>query len=222
MKWSGLLVVVCLACVVATSALAQGGLANEDYFGDAPPTFALGLRLGFHDISGIPFRGETFFPEEINFDTDMGYGASIEYWFSPALSIELVFDHVKIEDTYGEAYTVDLGLNNWAVSAKYTFRPYARLRPYVLAGLDLFMADISYAMFNPLVTGDVDTTWGWHAGGGLEFRFTDNLGLFAEVRYRSGQTDVDTTVWYSTVPWATTNEIEYDGFVGTIGVKVYW
>lgn len=222
MKWSGLLVVVCLACMVATSAFALGGLAGEDYFGEEPPTFAFGLRLGFHDISGIPFRADTIFPEELNFDTDVGYGASLEYWFAPSMSIELAFDHVKIEDTYGDADTVDIGVDDWALSFKYTFRPDARLRPYVLAGLDVFTGDISYTAPEPFITGDVDMTWGWHAGGGLEFRFTDNLGLFIEVRYRSGQTDIDTTVWFPTVPWASSNELEYDGFVGVVGAKVYW
>jgi opacity protein-like surface antigen len=68
----------------------------------------------------------------------------------------------------------------------------------------------------------VDSAWGWHVGGGAEYRFTDNLGLFAEVRYRSGSSDIDTTVWTTTTAWSSTNEVEYDGFVGTIGLKVYW
>jgi opacity protein-like surface antigen len=222
MKWSGLLVVVILTVATVASAYAQGGLTNEEYFGDQAPKFAFGLRMGFHDISGIPYRGETYFPEALDFDTDVGYGASLEYWFTPTWSIELVFDHVKIEDTYGDAETVDLGLNDWAVSAKYTLRPMARLRPFVLAGIDVFTADVGYSIPEPWVTGDVDSTWGWHIGGGVEYRFTDNLGLFVEVRYRDGQTNVDTTVWYPTVPWSSTNEIDYGGFVGVIGVKVYW
>ena len=222
MKGSAVVLFISLVCMLLASAVATAGVMGQAYLGEEPPRFAFGFRASVHDIAGIPFKGDTFFPEELNFDTDIGYGFSAEYWLSPSLSLELAFDHVKIEDTYGEAETVNLGIDDWAVSVKYTFSPNARLRPYVLAGFDIFLPDIDYFIPGPWITGDVDSTWGWHLGGGAEYRFTDNLGIFAELRYRSGQTDVDTTMWYPSGAWSSTNEVEYDGFVGTIGLKIYW
>jgi len=221
MRLTGLLVVVGLAWMAATLP-AQGAVTGVVYFGEESPRFAFSVRLSGVDISGIPYRGETYFPEELDFDMDLGYGAAAEYYITPSLSLELAFDQVVNEDTYGDADTVDLSIKDWAVSFKYTFVPERRLRPYVLGGIDWFDTSINYSYPESLVSGDVDSAWGWHVGGGAEFRFTDDVGLFAEVRYRVGSTDVDTTVWYPTGAWSSRNEIEYDGFMGTVGVKLYW
>jgi opacity protein-like surface antigen len=102
--------------------------------------------------------------------------------------------------------------------------PNARLRPYVLGGLDAFMSSLNFGGTGIVLTnGDVDGTWGWHIGGGAEYRFTDNLGFFAEIRYRSADTDIEVTQWFSGIPALTTKDpLSYDGFVGTIGIKIYW
>jgi len=221
MRLTGLLVVVGLAWMAATLP-AQGAVTGAVYFGEESPRFAFSLRLSGVDISGIPFRAGTYFPEELDFDRDLGYGGAAEYYITPALSLELAFDQVLNEDTYGGAQSVDLSIKDWAVSVKYTFLPTHRLRPYVLGGIDWFDTSIDYSQPSALVTGSVDSAWGWHMGGGAEFRFTDDVGLFAEVRYRVGSTDVDTTVWYPTGAWSSRNEIEYDGLMGTVGVKLYW
>jgi opacity protein-like surface antigen len=240
MKGSVILFVLGLVCVPLLPALPADDEGGEVYFGNIPPKFAIAIRASVHDISGIPFRGETYFPEALNFDTDWGYGFSAEYWFSPSISLELAFDHVKTEDTYAgfkaAGYappltgldSVDLGLDDWALSFKYTFASKARLRPYVLAGLDVFLASVDYSIpigslyLSQGVTGNVDNAWGWHVGAGTEWRFTDNFGLFAEVRYRSGSSDIHTTVWALDWTWPSTNQVEYDGFVGTLGLKLYW
>ena len=106
MRWTGLLLVVGLAWLAMAPAYAQDGAAGEVYLGGEVPKFALSLRLSAVDISGIPFRGETYFPEELDFDVDLGYGAAAEYYFRPSLSLELAFDQVMTEDTYGDADTV--------------------------------------------------------------------------------------------------------------------
>lgn len=224
MKRSAVGLFVALACMLLASAPSQGAVTGEVYLGDQAPRFAFGFRWSWHQIGGITASAGSYFGEDLGFDTDMGYGLSAEYWFTPAISIELAFDHVKIEDTYGAAKTVDLGIDQWGLSLKYTFLPNARLRPYVLGGVDVFFTSMAFGGTGTLlVTGDVDSAWGWHAGAGAEYLFTDNLGVFAEVRYRSGDTDVDVTQWFSAVPAVTTTDpIEYDGIVGTIGLKVYW
>lgn len=224
MKGSAVVLVVGLACLLSASASAAGDLTGEVYFGDVPPKFAVGFRLTGHEIGGINANAGSYFGGDLGFDRDFGYGFSVEYWITPSLSVELAFDHVKIEDTYGAARTVDLGIDDWGLSAKWTFMPNARLRPYVLGGFDAFMTDIDFSGTGTLlVTGDVDNTWGWHLGAGAEYRFTDNLGCFAEIRYRAGDTDVDVTQWFSAIPAVTTtDQVEYDGFMAAIGVKVYW
>ncbi len=224
MKGSAVVLFVGLICALLASGPARGDVMGQAYFGEGPPKFAIGLRLGWHTIDGIDASAGSYFGEDLGFDTDYGYGFSAEYWISPAISLELAFDHVKIEDTYGAAKTVALGIDDWQVSVKYTFMPNARLRPYVLGGLDVFLTDIDFGGTGVLlVNGDVDNSWGWHIGGGAEYRFTDSLGLFAEVRYRAGDTDVDVTQWFSGIPALTTTDpVAYDGFVGTIGLKIYW
>jgi len=224
MKGSALVLFIGLVSVLLSSAPAQGEVFGQAYLGDETPKFAIGARVSWHTIDGIDASPGSVFGEDLGFDTDMGYGLSFEYWFSPRISLELAFDHVKIEDTYGAARTTDLGLDDWQLSVKYTFLPNARLRPYVLGGVDIFLADIDLSGTGTvLVNGDVDNAWGFHVGGGAEYRFTDNLGIFAEVRYRMGETDVDVTQWFSGIPaLTTTDEIKYDGLIGTIGLKIYW
>jgi len=224
MRRNAVVLFVGLACVLLASASAPGALTRLEYFGDEPPSFAVGVRGSWHSIDGINAGAGSYFGEDIGFDTDFGYGFSAEYWFTPSLSLELALDHVKIEDTYGDARRVDMSVDDWALSAKYTFMPSARLRPYVLAGVDVFFSNMDFeGTGDLLVNADVDGAWGWHFGGGAEFFFTDNLGIFAEVRYRSGDTDVDVTQWFSGTPALTTTDpVEYDGIVATIGLKVYW
>ena len=225
MKGSAVVVFVGLACALLASAPASGALTGEAYFGDQPPQFAFGIRGSWHNIDGITASSGSYFGGNLGFDTDFGYGLSAEYWLTPSLSLELAFDHVKIEDTFGANRTVALGLNDWALSAKLTLPAGTRLRPYVFAGGDWFTSSLNLGGTGTLlVNGDVNSTWGWHVGGGLEYRFTDNLGLFAEVRYRNAEeTDIEVTQWFSGIPAATSKDtVEYDGLVATIGIKIYW
>ena len=224
MRRSAVVLFAGLACVLLAAPAARGDVTGEVYFGDQPPELAFAFRGSLHTMDGIDTGAGSYFTEDLGFDTDFGYGFSLEYWIIPSVSLELSFDHVKIEDTFGAARNVALGINDWAVSAKYTFMPNARLRPYVLAGLDAFTSSVNFGGTGIVLTnGSVDDTWGWHIGGGAEYRFTDNLGFFAEVRYRSGDTDIEVTQWFSGIPALTTvDPLSYDGFVGTIGVKIYW
>jgi len=224
MKGSAVVVLVGLACVLLASAPAGADLTSEVYFGDEAPQFALSFRGSWHSIDGITATSGSYFGGDVGFDTDFGYGFAVEYWLKPSLSLELSLDHVKIEDTLGAGRTVDLSINDVALSAKFTFLPNARLRPYVLAGADWFTTSIDLSGTGTLlVNGNVDGAWGWHAGAGAEYRFTDNLGFFAEVRYRSADTEAEVTQWFSGIPAVTTRDpVEYDGLVGTVGIKVYW
>jgi outer membrane protein W len=224
MRRSAVVLMAGLAWVLLAAPSALGAVTGEVYFGDQPPGFAVSFRGSLHSIDGIEAGPGSYFPGDLGFDTDWGYGLALEYWITPAISIELAFDHVKIEDTFGAARTVGLGISDWGVSGKYTFLTNARLRPYVLAGLDAFTSSVDFGGTGIVLTnGNVGDTWGWHVGGGAEYRFTDNLGFFAEIRYRSGDTDIEVTQWFSGIPALTTSDtLTYDGFVGTIGIKVYW
>jgi len=224
MKGSAVVVFVGLACALLASAPALGDLTGEVYFGDQPPEFAFSIRGSWHSIDGITAGAGSYFGGDIGFDTDFGYGFAVEYWVTPSLSLELALDHVKIEDTFGAARTVDLSINEVALSAKLTIPAGTRLRPYVLGGVDWFTTSIDFSGTGTLlVNGNVDGAWGWHAGGGVEYRFTDNLGFFVELRYRSADTDVEVTQWFSGIPALTTRDsLAYDGLVGTVGIKVYW
>ena len=223
MRRSAVVLLAGLACVLLAAPAACTDVAAEVYFGDQPPDFALSLRGGLHTIDGISAGAGSYFGEDLGFDTDFGYGIALEYWITPTISIELAFDHVKIEDTFAAVRTVGLGINDWAVSGKYTFRTTARLRPYVIVGLDAFTSSLDFGGTGIVLTnGNVDDTWGWHIGGGAEWRFTDNLGLFAEIRYRAGDTDLEVTQWFSGIPAQTTvDSLSYDGIYGTFGLKIY-
>ena len=223
MSRSAVVLFVGLVCLALAPASVDAALTGEVYFGDEAPLFAFGFRGTFHTIGGINAGAGSYFGGDIEFDNDYGYGFLAEYYITPSISIELALDHVEIADTFSGARTIDLSLNDWALSGKYTFLPNARLRPYVLAGVDVFTASLDLGGTGILlVNGDVDTTWGWHIGAGAEYRFTDNLGLFAEVRYRSGDTDITATQWFSLGAATTTDTLEYDGLYATVGLKIYW
>jgi outer membrane protein W len=225
MSRSAVVLFVGLVCLVLAPASARADLTSEVYFGDQTPKFAFGVRATWHTIEGLHSDASSYFGGDLDFDSDYGYGFSAEYWITPSISVELAFDHVKIEDTFAAGRTVDLGLNDWAVSGKYTFMPEARLRPYVLAGIDVFTASLGLGGTGLVLTnGDVSSTWGLHVGAGAEYRFTDDFGLFAEVRYRwSDEADLEMTQWFSATPAATSAAtVEYGGICATIGVKVYW
>jgi len=224
MSRSAVVLFVGLVCLALAPASVHAALTGEVYFGDEAPQFAFSFRASLHTIEGIKAGAGSYFGGDLEFDNDYGYGLSAEYYITPSISIEFAFDHVKIEDTFAGVRTVDLGLNDWALSGKYTFLPNNRLRPYVLAGIDAFTASLDLGGTGILlVNGNVDSTWGWHIGVGAEYRFTDNFGLFAEVRYRSADTELEATQWFSAIPAATTTDtLEYDGIFATVGVKIYW
>jgi len=224
MRKSAVVLFVGLACVFLAPASVRADLTSEVYFGDEAPQFAVSFRGSLHTISGIDAGAGSFFGGDLDFDSDYGYGFSAEYYITPSISIELAFDHVNLNDTFLGARTIEVSLNDWALSGKYTFLPNARLRPYVLAGVDNLRSSFDIGETGILlVNGEINSTWGWHIGAGAEYRFTDNLGLFAEVRYRSGDADLASTQWFSGIPAATTvDTIEYDGICATVGLKIYW
>jgi opacity protein-like surface antigen len=111
-------------------------------------------------------------------DVFLGYG----FLLTDSIELGLELGTNITEDNTGNTTTNMLV----GVSGKYYFRPVGeggRLLPYAKIGLRVSTLDSDSA-------SDTFTSYGWEAGGGLEFQVTENVSPFGEVSY-SGLEEAD-------------------------------
>jgi outer membrane immunogenic protein len=79
---------------------------------------------------------------------------------------------------------------------------------------------VEASVFGPGITGHFeDTLTGWTAGGGLEWLFTPNASIKAEVLYY----DLGDATFTTTTPLGpSVTEIQYDGFIARLGLNFHF
>lgn len=135
-------------------------------------------------------------------EEDFAYGAQVVYNITDAFSAELAVSRLKDEASESEMgihVSGDVDITPITLSARYAIPILEdKLRCYGLAGIGYYMYDASIdvdmsgaaaAVGIPGLTAsgsadlEIDDTFGYHVGAGVEWKVHENVELFAEYRY---------------------------------------
>jgi outer membrane protein W len=166
--------------------------------------------LGFGArVYGVFPKGDTFQPaalrQKLDFDNEVGGEVNVTYRFLKYLAVEGGIGYTKID-----VENKTLGVN-WAtieavpIFATLQFRWVSRkpeelkwIVPYACIGGGYYVLDIeerselrAYYLPGAGVDLEIDDTFFFHLGGGLDAFLTKNLAINLEVRYAWAETDID-------------------------------
>lgn len=149
----------------AILALAAGAAQADDIKGRVGVTG----RLGF----AVPADSDA---DGHNISTDAGIigGGGVIYGVTKNVALEADVSHTS----YGSGPGVDFSTTDIAFGAQYRFinLPEKHLVPFVGGGLDILVNNVDSAV------GDVDTVVGAHVKGGVDYFFTKELAVTAEMK----------------------------------------
>lgn len=182
-----------MAAIAATSVMAGTPVASKEVVPVAPPCLFRDNELQF-DLFGLGYfnRGGNDFnyygfqnTPGISGRPAWGGGLGINYFFSRYIGIGLEQDIYGRQP--GENNLSDAGYTRWATIGNLFIRyPICswNLAPYIMIG-----GGANYGNTPRVVGGGLDIqsyTAGQgfgHVGGGVEYRFTENIGIFSDARY---------------------------------------
>jgi len=108
-------------------------------------------------------------------------GFQLRQWFTPAIAGEFSVDwHQSDFEDDG------IKVNQFPIQLSAMLFPFPRmrLRPYGLIGVGWYVSQINIRSGNTaIVTDETETTFGFHAGGGLEFHINPQYSLSLDLRY---------------------------------------
>lgn len=162
-------------------------LAPQQLYAQAGTT-EVGFRLSstyFDDTREVDDDGEEVVLE---FDEDLGYGVSLNHFWTSALSTEFAVDKfaadLDIGFDGGPSITVgETEVTMYSASAQWHFRRAARITPYVGIGASYFTGRFDLFLEEEVAEVDVDNELTWLATGGVSFQVSERVSLAADARY---------------------------------------
>lgn len=161
-----------LLAVLATQTLQEGerGPARPNYPSWYKPySNQAGARVGY--LSEEDADSGTWF-----------LGFQLRQWFTPAIAGEF-----SVEWHQSDFEDEGVKVNQFPIqlSAMIFPLPKQRLRPYGLLGVGWYVSQINVRTGSgvSIVTDETETTFGFHAGGGLEFHLNPQYSVSLDLRY---------------------------------------
>lgn len=188
------------------------------------------LGLGAR-VSYVNFEGDDYTVYGVNVDVEpdesVMYGLNLTYFIQKYLSIELSVDYTETDVELSA-----LGLSGDAgdfesipvlLSLRVHFSTNPKVSPYLLFGGGYFFNDIDQNdstiefIYGSGAKVDVDDSFGFHVGGGVEVFVSENVALNLDLKYI--WTEVETSV---NVAGFTDEDMDMDSFVAGLGIKYYF
>ncbi|MDI6798190.1 MAG: OmpW family outer membrane protein [Desulfatibacillaceae bacterium] len=212
---------ICLLALVAV--LAIGMVAGPAFGADRDNRFALGGRISYVLLTSYTDKTNA------NFETEFGGAALFEIdgtWFVNnmfSLEMGLGYDKVSVDGknkttgakaSIGDITQIPLTLTGRLHYPGESFAPYIGFGcGYYFNSLDL---DAVFQATMPAGTSqDIDNSFGWHLGAGIEYFFDDNWALNVDYKYVWNESDVETTTAAGTIK----DKVEMNGSVIGLGFK---
>jgi len=210
------LVVIALMFVVSQVSFAQG---MEGRLG-------LGARVSYVNFTDDDY---TVYGVKVDVEPDESvmYGVNLTYFIQNYLSLELSVDYTETD--------VDLkalGLSGDAgdfesipvlLSLRQHFSTNTKVSPYLLFGVGYFFNDIDQNdstiefIYGPGAKVDLDDSFGFHVGGGIEVFVSENVAVNLDFKYIWTEVEADVNV-----PGFTDEDLDMDSFVAGLGIKYYF
>ena len=209
-------VVAALMLVVSQISFAQ----------DMKGRLGIGARVSYVNFSDDGFTADGV-KVDVDSDDDVMYEGNLTYFIQDYLSLELSvgytetnqdFDALGIEADAGDFETIPVLLSLRAHLSTNT-----KVSPYLLFGIGYFFNDFDQNdttiefIYGPGADVDVDDSFGFHIGGGVEVFVTENLALNLDLKYIWTEVEADVNV-----PGFKDEDIDMDSFVAGLGIKYYF
>lgn len=191
--------------------LAAGNVSAEDMKGK----FGLTLHGGFN----VPMNGElssTLGLRDTTIDTDVGLiiGGGILYGITKNFALDLELLYSESEGKYLGFEIVKFSTVDLALGGSYHFDLASKWAPYLGVGVDVLINSAEPSgILSGLTSPDAQTTFGGHLKAGVDYFFTKNFALNAEMKALvSGSSEV-------TVTGGTLGDYQPTSFSGLFGFR---
>jgi len=193
---------------------------------DMKGRLGIGARVSYVDFSDDDY---TVYGVKVDVepDEDIMYEGNLTYFIQDYLSLELSvgytetdvdFDALGMEVDAGDFETIPVLLSLRAHLSTNT-----KVSPYLLFGIGYFFND--FDQNDPVVEFiygagadiDVDDSFGFHVGGGVEVFVTENVALNLDLKYIWTKVEADVNI-----PGFKDEDIDMDSFVAGLGIKFYF
>ena len=193
---------------------------------DMKGRLGIGARVSYVDFSDDDY---TVYGVEVDVepDEDIMYEGNLTYFIQDYLSLELSvgytetdvdFDALGLEIDAGEFETIPVLLSLRAHLSTNT-----KVSPYLLFGIGYFFNDFDQNdpviefIYGPGADVDVDDSFGFHVGGGVEVFVSENIALNLDLKYIWTEVEADVNV-----AGFKDEDIDMDSFVAGLGIKFYF
>jgi outer membrane protein len=173
-----------------------------------------GLEKGLTGKSGFGVRvfyanyqDENLGGVDVEPDDDIGFGVNYTAFVSENFSLELSADYIESDvELSGGGYYGDDELEQISVLLAGRIHPtlIGRILPYLSGGIGYF--------FNDMDSIDVDDSFGYFIGAGVEVFLSDSLSLNLDLKYIWTEIETDTD----------SIDIAEDPFIAGLGLKFYF
>lgn len=167
-----------VACILLVSALSSGTALADSIKGRLAVTGLIGFQVPADSeiVSGPPVGLRK------NLDTDTGFaiGGGLLYGLEKNIALEFQVAHTDFDALVAGFKQGNIDTNTYSLGIQYRFdTQQQRLTPYIGAGFDIFSTDMTRI---DGVKADVDTSFGVHISGGLDYFVTKQVALTGELR----------------------------------------
>ena len=207
--------------VVAACMLALILVVGQSIYAQERGMAGVGVRFSY-----LNFEDDSAGGANIDFDDAFAVGINGTYYFCPWFSVEAGLDYIETEmdlqNPAGSGNLGDLEQMPLLLTGRFHWPLNGWTSPYLALGIGYYFNDIStnsaFLASQGIISVDVDDSFGYHIGAGIEWFLNPNLAFNIDFKYIWNEIDFDTVdaVGPETV------EVDADGFVAGISLKYFF
>jgi outer membrane protein len=183
-------------------------------------------RLGIGArVSYVNFSDEDLYTFDVDPDETPMYGGNITYFVHSYLSIEWSVDYLETDvdlDAIGGSVDIgDLEQIPVLLSLRTHLPTNLKVSPYLTVGIGYYFNDFDMKGYVPAgYDVDIDDSFGYHLGGGIEYFFNNHFAFNLDFKYICNKVDVDLEEpgGYS----VNDKNLDMDSFSAGMGFKYYF
>ena len=193
---------------------------------DMEGRLGIGARVAYVNFSDDDF---TVYGVEVDVEPDESvmFGGNLTYFIQNYLSLELSVDYTETDvdlDALGlEGDAGDFESIPVLLSLRAHLSTNTKVSPYLLFGIGYLFNDIDQNdstiefIYGSGAKIDVDDSFAFHVGGGVEVFVTENVALNLDLKYIFTKVEADVNV-----AGFKDEDIDMDSFVAGLGIKYYF
>jgi outer membrane protein len=187
---------------------------------DMEGRLGIGARVAY-----VNFSDEELYKFDVDPDESPMYGGNITYFVLSYLSIELSVDYletdVDLDSKHGSIDIGDLKKIPVLLSLRTHLPTNAKVSPYLTVGIGYYFNDFDMKSYAPAGYDiDIDDSFGYHLGGGIEYFFNNHFAFNLDFKYISDSVDVDFEEPGGY--WVNDKNLDMDFLSAEIGFKYYF